>query len=810
MKNNEMFTLIAESCTVSAPDTLPGLTFEAAEAWRNTTPKISAKKNYITAGVIYAAACIAVLIAIPFIIGGGHGTDNPTPAVSETDEYFDSTEYDLNGEEFVILCNSWTEDMLKNDSYNNLGDGVEQYKDSAGYCFSMKKAERFEAAEERFGINITVEVVDDPAFETVARDQAGQTVNNAVFAQGTYFTDAILEGYIYDLNEIDTIDLTKSYWLPSTVESLTVADKLFLASGMITFDPIANSDFVVFNNDLIKELKLDSPYELVKSDTWSYDALLDMVLAAEKDLDGDGKIGLSDRHGGFFGGDLLNKMWQAPLCEKNTDNTYTYSPYSESGILGYSKYKSRVDNISYAFEEYESMGNSLWDFEYFDNVLYKSFREGRALFVSNEYVGNYYGGSENSLMNRLSDNAGVVPYPRVSDEYEYYTEMGLDAGLLAVPAGVEDPDMTGRILDYLAYASEKLLYDEYFDWCLKNEENGQNNVEMLKLILDSTVYDWANLFIPAEYADLRYKTLVSGGFSSVLKRYFPMIQKKVDDAIQKINSISYGKMGTDEEDVVFGYRNLFLWTHEYVPDAEKKNAYAKEYMYNVAKSGEITVMPELAVMLESPAQRLLAVSFTAFEEDCAEFVDTDMLRAALIGDKSYIVPDFADDEMYVKNIPENEILIYMTAEEFMRLTPPEKMKVFAGLAEFPSRGKTGSEYAKKMDDDDTVLLHYYLDLYRIMEYDDAMKPASEDKWDIFTFEVERYYDLQIPEEYRGLLADGTIFKNLIRKVGKVGDFTVIPELCKIQIRVDKETFKQSVDLNYRLKDYYVMAPKTAQ
>ena len=61
-----------------------------------------------------------------------------------------------------------------------------------------------------------------------------------------------------------------------------------------------------------------------------------------------GKIGLFDRHGGFNGIDLLNKMWQAPLCEKNTDNTYTYSPYSECGIWGYSKYKSRIDDISYA------------------------------------------------------------------------------------------------------------------------------------------------------------------------------------------------------------------------------------------------------------------------------------------------------------------------------------------------------------------------------------------------------------------------------------------------------------------------------
>ena len=801
MKNNDMFRLIAESCTVSAPDRLPELTFEAAEPYRNTTPKISAKKNYITAAVIYAAACIAVLVIIPFIIGGGHGPDDPNPAVSvtETDEYSDSTEYDLGGDKFVILSNSQSEYMLKNDSYNDLGDELEKYENTAGYCFSKKKAERLEAAEERFGINISIEIVDDPAFETVARDQAGQTVNNAIFAQGHVLTDAVLEGYIYDLNEIDTIDLTKGYWLPSTAESLTVADKLFFASGMFTFDPIANSDFVVFNNDLIKELELESPYELVKSDTWTYDVFLDLILAAEKDLDGDGEIGLFDRNGGFDGVDLLNEMWLAPLCERNSDNTYTYSPYSESGILGYSRYKSRIDEINYAFEGYPILD----DFSY----VYDSFVADRSLFLPMEYIGDYYSGGEDILINLLTDNAGVAPFPAVDEKYDYYVEMRSSAGLLAVPSGVADPEMTGRILDYLAYASEKELYNEYFDWCLKNEENGQNNVDMFKVILDSTVYDWAKLYIPAGYVDIREKVLAAGSFSSVLKRYSVKIQQSIDEAVEKIKNSTYGKMGTDEEDVVFGYRNLFMSTHEYVPDAEKKNAYAMEYMYNTVKSGEITLMPELAVMLESTAQRLLAVSFTAFEEDSAEFVDTDVLRSALIGDRKYIVPDFADNEMYVKNIPENEILVYMTEEEFMKLTPPEGMKVVAGLAEFPSRGKTGSEYLKKMEDDDTVLMHYYLDLYKIMDYDDAMKPASDDKWDVFKFEVERYYDIEIPTEYRELLDDGTIFENLIRKVGKVGDFTVIPELCKIQVRIDKETFRKAVDLNYKIKDYYLMSPK---
>ncbi len=96
MKNEEMFGMIKESCTATAPDILPRLSFAAAEEYKNTVPASSPTKSYIKAAVIYAAACLVLVIALPFIIGnvteheptkpGAPITEQMKPPVTETTE----------------------------------------------------------------------------------------------------------------------------------------------------------------------------------------------------------------------------------------------------------------------------------------------------------------------------------------------------------------------------------------------------------------------------------------------------------------------------------------------------------------------------------------------------------------------------------------------------------------------------------------------------------------------------------------------------------------------------------------------------
>ena len=77
MKNEEMFAFINDSCTVSAPNVLSRLTFDAAEEYKNTVTPVKSSKGYVKAAAIYAAACLIVAMIIPFIIGKVGVPDNP-------------------------------------------------------------------------------------------------------------------------------------------------------------------------------------------------------------------------------------------------------------------------------------------------------------------------------------------------------------------------------------------------------------------------------------------------------------------------------------------------------------------------------------------------------------------------------------------------------------------------------------------------------------------------------------------------------------------------------------------------------------
>ncbi len=86
MKNDVMFNMIKGSCTATAPEILSKLSFDAAAEYKDTVPVSSVKKSYIKAAVVYAAACLVIAVAIPFIIMNVREKEPPVPSASVTEK----------------------------------------------------------------------------------------------------------------------------------------------------------------------------------------------------------------------------------------------------------------------------------------------------------------------------------------------------------------------------------------------------------------------------------------------------------------------------------------------------------------------------------------------------------------------------------------------------------------------------------------------------------------------------------------------------------------------------------------------------
>ena len=86
---------------------------------------------------------------------------------------------------------------------------------------------------------------------------------------GILTRDLALEGMLYDLNRLEGLNLDRSYWVPNVNKGLTVEDRLFMATNMVSMSSIAYSDVYFFNKAVLDELELTSPYDHVKDGTWT-------------------------------------------------------------------------------------------------------------------------------------------------------------------------------------------------------------------------------------------------------------------------------------------------------------------------------------------------------------------------------------------------------------------------------------------------------------------------------------------------------------------------------------------------------------
>lgn len=279
------------------------------------------------------------------------------------------------------------------------------------------------------------------------------------------------EKYVLDWNTIPVIDLTREYYNQSCNEALSVQGKqYYAASDYMISDPIC----LLFNLELIEDLNMDKPYELVRDGKWTLDKMISMTSDATVDLNGDGKMDVNDQYG--FGGlgdfHLISFMYAADCTLVDPD--FQLIIYNENTI-------SLVEKLDYLFND---SGNSfIWAWGDRDNTN-KSIKmpTGRVLFQT-EATSALLGYRECDV------DYGILPYPKLTETQENYMSNNW-GGLMAIPGSAADLEMIGSVLEMLAYFSGETTIPAYYDLQLGDKlSRDPESVEMLDIIFDSVVYD---------------------------------------------------------------------------------------------------------------------------------------------------------------------------------------------------------------------------------------------------------------------------------------------------------------------------------
>ena len=295
---------------------------------------------------------------------------------------------------------------------------------------------------------------------------------------------------LIDLNEVDTLDLSHSWWYDNATEEYNLYGRQVCAVGDICFYNSAAGVVTYFNKQVAENFKLENMYDLVRSGKWTIDKMAEMCAAVAGDLNGNNEVDKEDRFG------LLAET--VTLQYFVTAGGVRFSDRNNDGELYLSVYGDRVVGI---VEEMVPLLNSAemtmmntkyaagYNNVYFDLFL-PVFFDNRALFYSNQLLVALE-------MRSMDGDFGILPTPKYDEAQKEYYTIGNTAWSenVIIPATSTDLDMIGHVIDAYGWQAQKYITPAFVDYTVLDKSiRDEDSAEMVELILDTQTFDLAYIF----------------------------------------------------------------------------------------------------------------------------------------------------------------------------------------------------------------------------------------------------------------------------------------------------------------------------
>ena len=271
------------------------------------------------------------------------------------------------------------------------------------------------------------------------------------------------------------------------VESSTINDKLYFASGAISTTDTRQTFILSVNLEMVDSLEINDPRQLVKDNAWTLEKFYEMCTDVYQDTDTTNTPGKdsSDIFGyasvdnvmgdGFFTG--------AGLKYLSTDNT--------GKLVIAPEFKSeKTYNLSETLMgKFKSDNNYFYNFD--DGKNFSILNQGRALFMSTTF------GLIVDNKSNIDYNYGYLPYPKYnSDQTEYYSNSGFPFSMWCM-TNMCIGDMGERaayVMEALASGGYRTVQPEVYEQIQYEGNTDAINLEMFEIILAAKTYDMGRIF----------------------------------------------------------------------------------------------------------------------------------------------------------------------------------------------------------------------------------------------------------------------------------------------------------------------------
>lgn len=321
-------------------------------------------------------------------------------------------------------------------------------------------------------------------------------------------------GWLVNFYNIEEIVVTHDWWDQALVNDFTMfGSKLYAMSGdAFAWDDYATALFLT-NNDMYDRYGLESPYDLVRAGTWTFDRMLEMAHAVTNDLNNDGHMDELDAWGAScFYGALYHLIF---AC----DMTITVNDYAGMPVLNVNS-DEMLDRVEYLFYDVINSGDVM-TVGYTEDAM-DMLQSGRMLFY-HTLVSHIH------QFRHLDFNYGVLPMPKYDEAQKRYTTSVNTAWYTcySVPDTVPDLAFVGTVLETLSGFSTDTVNSTITDTLLGYDSQllrDDDSSEMLRIVFDGKLIDWSgfdccgtirNIFLSQSFpGSFRYVSQLEGSYDA--------------------------------------------------------------------------------------------------------------------------------------------------------------------------------------------------------------------------------------------------------------------------------------------------------
>ena len=352
--------------------------------------------------------------------------------------------------------------------------------------------------------------------------QSGDDAYDVAYLHDVDTATTALQGWFLDVHQMPYINLEAPWWPQFTVDSLTINGKMFIYSNYTGYLSMIQTRVCFFNQRILEDNQMESPYSLVRDGTWTLDKITEMSTNIYTDVNGDGVKDTGDLFGyasAYYPWGWL-EAFGIELYQKEAEDSPNLTIEADERCY------TLIDKLH---EWWYTGSSGVWvELAGHGDSTEQMFADNRVAFTLVTHLGDQ--------VKPAVDNDvpyGIVPFPKIDVSQENYYGACTDF-LFSIPITVKDTERVGALVEAMAYAGYKYVRPAYCEQTLKTRfATDPDCAEMLNLIFDNRVISFSYLYSDAQ-SDLIADTVANKNVASYLQGKSRAEQKFLDKTIAKL------------------------------------------------------------------------------------------------------------------------------------------------------------------------------------------------------------------------------------------------------------------------------------